>query len=209
MNLQSVVVRLASTILLAAGLASCASLSGGPSPPPVHPDVAWSGRRLQLQQMQAWDFSGRISVTGPDGSWNARVQWMQQGDAYDIYFMTPFGQRMARLEGGRSGVVLELPDQEPVRAATAEELLASSFGWSAPVDALRYWVLGAPAPRQDAVTRLDDRGRLLGLEQDGWRIEYPQYTAVAGAIGELPRKLTLEGPPLRIRLVVDSWSLGE
>jgi outer membrane lipoprotein LolB len=162
-----------------------------------------------LQELQAWDLSGRISVTGPEGAWNARIQWTQQGDAYDIYFMTPFGQSMARLEGGRSGVVLQMPDQEPLSAATAEELLATSFGWSAPVEALRYWILGAPQPQQDAQTRLDDRGRLLRLEQDGWRIDYPQYTGVGGAIGDLPRRLTLDGPPLRIRLVVDDWGVGE
>lgn len=180
-----------------------------PSSQHIDPDLAWSGRSVRLQEMQAWDFSGRISVSGPEGSWNARIQWTQQGDAYDIYFMTPFGQRIARLEGGQTGVVLQLPDKEPLRAATAEELLATTFGWSAPVQALRYWVLGAPRPRQVAASRLDERGRLLRLEQDGWRIDYPQYTAVGGAMGDLPRRLTLEAPPLSIRLVVDSWGGGE
>lgn len=209
MNRVMTALRLAPGLLPAVLLASCASLSGGPSPPIGDPELAWSARRPQLQGLQAWNFSGRISVTGPDGAWNARIRWMQQGEAYDIYFMTPFGQSMARLEGGRAGVVLLMPDREPLRAVTAEELLASSFGWSAPVEALRYWVLGAPQPLKDAAIRLDDRGRLLRLEQEGWRIDYPQYAGVAdGAIGDMPRRLTLEGPPLRIRLVVDAWGIG-
>lgn len=200
---------LAPGLLLVFLLASCASLSGGPSLPPADPELAWSGRKLHLQGLQEWYFSGRISVTGPEGAWNARIQWSQQGEDYDIFFMTPFGQSMARLNGGRSGVVLQMPDQEPLAAATAEELLAASFGWSAPLEALRYWILGAPQPLGDASTRLDDRGRLLRLEQEGWRIDYPQYAGVGGAIGEMPRRLTLEGAPLRIRLVVDEWSVVE
>lgn len=195
-------------ILLTLLLASCATVPRG-SAPPIDPELAWSDRRPQLQALPEWNLSGRISVTGPDGVWNARLQWTQHDDAYDIFFMTPFGQRIARLHGGRSGVVLDMPDQAPLQAATAGELLAASFGWSAPVEALRYWVLGAPQPRAAAATRLDEHGRLLQLEQDGWRIDYPQYTRVGGAVGELPRRLTMEGPPLRIRLVVDGWGLGE
>jgi outer membrane lipoprotein LolB len=201
--------RLPWVILFTAVLASCATVPGGPQPPRISADAVWSERRLHLQEMQSWDFSGRISVTGPDGSWNARIHWTQQGDAYDIYFMSLFGQRVARLEGDRSGVVLQLPEKEPLRALTAEELLASSFGWSAPVDALRYWILGTPQPGSAAETRLDERGRLLRLDQDGWRIEYPQYSGVGGTVGDLPKKLMLDGSPLRIRLVVDAWGIGE
>jgi outer membrane lipoprotein LolB len=121
--------------------------------------------------------------------------------------MSPFGQRMAWLQGDRSGVMLRLPDKEPLQAATAEELLAANFGWSAPVGALRYWVLGAPQPGREAETTLDDYGRLLRLRQDDWRIEFPQYVASAAA-GDLPRKLVLDGATLRIRLVVDAWYVG-
>jgi len=201
--------RLAALLVPSVVLVSCASLPGAPPAPGIDPELVWSTQRQRLQEVRAWDLSGRISVTGPDGSWSARIQWTQREDAYDIYFMTPLGQRMALLEGGHDGVTLRFPDREPVQAATAEELLQTSFGWSAPVAALRYWILGTPEPRQSAATRLDGRGRLQQLEQDGWRIEYPQYAAVSAAVGELPRKLNLDGPPLRIRLVVDSWALEE
>jgi outer membrane lipoprotein LolB len=207
-----------SVILLAAVLSACASL---PRPLPT-PDAAarWAGRQVQLQEMQSWELNGRISVSGPQGSpqdspgsssgspvgsWSARIRWVQRGDAYDVYFMSPFGQRMAWLQGDRSGVTLRLPDKEPLQAATAEELLAANFGWSAPVGALRYWVLGAPQPEREAETTLDDYGRLLRLRQDDWRIEFPQYVASAAAAGDLPRKLVLDGASLRIRLVVDAW----
>lgn len=175
--------------------------------PRADAEAAWSARQAVLREVRAWDLSGRISVSGPDGSWNARIRWSQRGDAYDIDFLSLFGQQVARLEGSDGDVVLRLPDQEPRRAATAGELLSAGFGWSAPVDALRYWILGLPRPHREAVTRLDGHGRLSRLEQEGWSVDYPQYTAVGADPGDLPRRLTLEGAPVRIRLVVDHWDL--
>jgi outer membrane lipoprotein LolB len=201
--------RILTGILLPLLVVSCASVPDGPSLPHADTDTAWSARRAALEGMRAWDFSGRISVSGPEGSWNARIRWTQRGDAYDIDFMSLFGQRVARMESSGGAVALQLPNEEPLRAATAGELLAASFGWSAPVDALRYWVLGTPQPRHEATTWLDGRGRLSRLEQEGWRIEYPQYIGVGGAAGDLPRKLTLEGASLSIRLVIDDWYLAE
>ncbi|MCC6207197.1 MAG: outer membrane lipoprotein LolB [Gammaproteobacteria bacterium] len=208
MGRRLVALRTLAAILLSLLVVSCASVPGGTSLSRADAETAWFARKEMLQAVRTWDISGRISVSGPDGSWNARIHWSQRGDVYDIDFMSLFGQRVAQLEGGDGGVVLRLPDQNPQQAATAGELLAESFGWSAPVDSLRYWILGIPQPRYQAVTRLDDLGRLSRLEQQGWNVEYPQYTAVGGDPRDLPRKLMLEGEPLRIRLVIDSWNLG-
>lgn len=203
------VFRVVAVALLSLLAVSCASVpGGGPSLSRADAEAAWSARQAMLREVRAWDLSGRISVSGPDGSWNARIRWSQRGDTYDIDFLSLFGQQVARLEGSGEDVVLRLPDQEPQRAATAGELLAISFGWSAPLDALRYWILGLPRPHTPAATRLDERGRLSRLEQEGWSVDYPQYTAVGADPGDLPRRLMLEGAPARIRLVVDSWDLG-
>lgn len=203
------VFRVVAGALLSLLAVSCASIPGGGSSlSRAGAEAAWSARQATLREVRAWDISGRISVSGPDGSWNARIRWSQRDDTYDIDFLSLFGQQVARLEGSGEDVVLQLPDQEPQRAATAGELLAASFGWSAPVDALRYWILGMPRPHTPALTRLDEHGRLSRLEQEGWSVEYPQYTGVSADPGDLPRRLMLEGAPVSIRLVVDSWDLG-
>ncbi|MCC6301361.1 MAG: outer membrane lipoprotein LolB [Gammaproteobacteria bacterium] len=210
---RAVIRRLAALRILAGALfpllvVSCASVPGGAPLSRADAEAAWSARSALLREIREWEVSGRISVSGPDGSWNARIHWSQRGDAYTIDFMSLLGQRLARMEAGDGGAMLRLPDQEPRQAATAGELLEASFGWSAPVDALRFWVLGVPQPHFRAETRLDDRGRLSRLEQEGWSVEYPQYTAVDGGPGDLPRKLMLEGRALRIRMVIDAWELG-
>ncbi len=65
---------------------------------------------------------------------------------------------------------------------------------------------GAPAPRfARDIPEFDAWGRLVGLDQEGWRVDYAQYAAGDGL--ELPRRMTLDHPRLRIRLVIDEWSL--
>jgi outer membrane lipoprotein LolB len=117
------------------------------------------------------------------------------------------GQRVAELEGGPAGVTLRIPDQPPTRAPDSESLLASAFGWSAPLEGLRYWVMGLSqpfAPEPEGVS-LDARGRLLGLEQAGWRLDIAQYTSADGL--ELPKRLTLSHARARVRLIIDEWTI--
>ena len=47
--------------------------------------------------------------------------------------------------------------------------------------------------------RSDGAGRLLQLEQSGWRIEYLEYQ------GKLPARLRLTYPGLELRLAVSEW----
>jgi len=51
-----------------------------------------------------------------------------------------------------------------------------------------------------------DAARLAALDQGGWHIEYRDYRLYRGL--ELPRKVDLEGPGVRIRLVFRHWKIG-
>ena len=178
-------------------------------PPRVEAGVLWQQRAAQLQALDAWSFNGRAAVSGPGiASRTVRVSWSMAGDAYELAFMSVLGQRVAELSGGADGATLRLPREEPRSAGTPEELLDEALGWTAPVRGLRHWVLGLPAPsplfgREPA--ELDPWGRLLGLDQDGWRVEFDRYTEAGGL--ELPQRLTLSHPRLRIRLLIDEWKL--
>jgi outer membrane lipoprotein LolB len=87
--------------------------------------------------------------------------------------------------------------------------LAEVLGWHLPVEYLRYWVIGIPAPGRAVIKSVDARGRLVELEQDGWRVTYPEYLGADNVAGEaLPRRLVVSDPRLRIRVVVDEWQFG-
>jgi outer membrane lipoprotein LolB len=121
--------------------------------------------------------------------------------------MSVLGQRVAELEGNADGVTLRMPDEAPMHAQSSEELLASVFGVSAPVEGLRYWVMGLPRPfsTEPENVSLDERGHLLGLDQDGWRLNVTRYMSSGGL--DVPDRLTLDYPRVRVRLVIDEWSI--
>ena len=90
------------------------------------------------------------------------------------------------------------------QAAHAE--LAARLGFDVPIASLRYWVLGVPDPAQPAEETLDEaQQRLATLVQDGWHIDYTDYTSAAGA--SLPARITLQREAVRVRLLVEDWQL--
>lgn len=192
-------------------LALIVLLAGGCSVAPKQmPDAdsaeLWQQRAPQLEALADWTFSGRAALSGAEvPSRTVRIRWRQTNDAFDIAFQSPIGQRVAELGGDGNGIELRLPGEPPVVAGDSRELLTTALGWSAPVESLRYWVLGLPDPDALGKPELDAWGRLARLWQDGWLVEYGQYAAV-GAL-ELPRRLTVTHPDLRIRLVIDRWEL--
>ncbi len=102
--------------------------------------------------------------------------------------------------------MIETSGHAALSASSVELLMEEQLGWSVPVQGFRYWLIGSPAPGVIDRYSLDEAGRLAELEQSGWQIRYLSYQAVDGL--DLPRKLELENPRLRIRLVIDEWQLS-
>jgi outer membrane lipoprotein LolB len=101
---------------------------------------------------------------------------------------------------------MQTPD-DVYRARTAEELMQTHAGWRAPLNGLRYWILGRPDPdaRVDALS-LDAAGRLAELHQLGWVIRIERYGTFDGI--DLPTRMTLENPRVRAKLVLRTWQTG-
>jgi outer membrane lipoprotein LolB len=79
----------------------------------------------------------------------------------------------------------------------------SKLGFEPPLASLRYWVLGVPDPSHAADEVLDAEQRLATLRQDGWQVDYGNYSSVDGQW--LPSRLTLKRDDVRVRLLVDGW----
>ena len=101
---------------------------------------------------------------------------------------------------------MTLADQAPQTAPSVEALMQEQLGWYVPVAGLRYWLTGRPGPGFIDHREVDLSGRLLRLEQDGWQVAFQRYMSIDEMI-ELPRKLELSNPRLRVRLVIDQWQL--
>ena len=163
-----------------------------------------------LHDLPGFQLQGRTVIkAGEEGS-TPNLAWRQQGN-----------ESRLKLSGsvlGIGAVTLVYSPQllrvtsrgEEVRDAEALQLLLDQLGFVPPFDALRYWMLGLPAPG-DAPTEqtTGTNGRLADMTQLQWRIHYDRWTDVATRSGvvQLPRKLTVTRAELRLTVFVDRWKL--
>ena len=159
-------------------LAACSTVPAVKTVPEL--ENAWLAQRHNLDRLQSWTIAGRLGIQTESEGWHISFRWRQEAESYHIDLSAPLGQQSAALQGDSQGVTLVLADGRRVAAADPEDLLARQLGWRVPIKGLRYWVKGLPAPDAAEVHGLDERGRLLWLEQAGWRISYRRYGDFSG-----------------------------
>jgi outer membrane lipoprotein LolB len=84
--------------------------------------------------------------------------------------------------------------------------LTERLGTEIPLAALRYWVLGVPAPEMPAEEIAGADGRLVRIEQAGWQVGIDRYSSAAA--GGLPTRLDATRDGARLKLVVSRWEVG-
>ncbi|MGQ0658538.1 MAG: lipoprotein insertase outer membrane protein LolB [Chromatiales bacterium] len=191
-------------ISLALVLGACATSSS--TIPTPQGGSAWEQRQVQLAAIESWTLKGRVAVETARDSGSATLTWEQNRDRYAMRISAPLAQGTFELRGDAGSATLRTPENRTLTAPDPQTLMRENLGWSLPVAGLKYWVRGLPAPGGVAgQLRVDDAGRLLDLEQDGWRISVLRYRQVADT--ELPDKLYMENSPLRMRVVIGEWQL--
>lgn len=184
-------------------LSGCATVQR----PPEGAEARWEQRRHRLLALQEWGLTGRVAIRTELETWALSLRWRQHGSRFDVMLVAPFGQGSARLEGDDGEVTLRSSRLAgPVRADDPQRLLEETLGWEIPVDALRYWVRGLPAPGGSDELRLDEEGRMVHLLQGGWEVEVGRYVR-EGALS-LPRRVFLSRAGDSVRLVVERWQVG-
>jgi outer membrane lipoprotein LolB len=172
-------------------------------PPAADPEATWDAHRAAVLAVDEWRLNGRIGVRSDGSGWHASLFWHQDDGRYDIRIVAPLGQGSVRLVGDDRQVELTTGGGEQAVAANPSLLLHERLGWRVPVEALRYWAIGLPAPGSAAKT-LDDAGRLTGLYQAGWSIRFHDYREKTGL--ELPGLVVASHPDAEVRLVVNDWT---
>lgn len=175
-------------VALALWLAGCASLPTGV--PPAAP-------------FDAFHLTGRVSVRHGEEGFSGTLDWWHRPEADEVEILGPLGQGVARLVRSPEGAMLTGSDRQTHRAADVDSLTEAILGWRLPLGQLGHWVQARPAPGSAAAMVRDGEGRVVRLEQDGWRIEYGGWRAVAA--GVLPGRLVVNGRGLRLKLLVDVW----
>jgi outer membrane lipoprotein LolB len=191
-------------------LVGCASLP----PPAGDPARVWQEREQKLAPLTGWELHGRLALRTDSEGWHASLVWVRSGDRHNIDLTGPLGRGHLRLKRSREGAELKDSESNVLYADSAEDLLLRATGYRVPLEGLDYWVRGLPTPGATLERELDPWGRLRGLRQDGWDIEFLEYARQGDY--ELPSKLFLRRElasrgerdgEVEVRLVIERWQV--
>lgn len=187
---------------IALTLSACALVR---TPPPATPGVAdpkaWQERRELLKDFDRWSLQGR-AATGKLLGWSGNLSWRQEGETFDVRLSGPLGAGGFRARG-EPGLVRIYTGDETYYTNEPEAMVEEIVGWRFPLEGLRYWAIGLPAPNLPARLSVDDDGLLTGLYQSGWQLAYTEYQRTDGFT--LPRRIVLNNGDDTIKLVIDRW----
>ena len=172
--------RLSCSIYILFFLSACVSVQKHPLPPDseIAKQAAWEVHRVNLELVSVWSLKGRVAGKSNEEGFRAGVKWREQPEQFSIDLLGPLGRKVAEINGDDVGVELKTSKGEHFNATNPESLMQDLFGYSLPVQGLRYWLRGIPDPEQAfSELQLDEYGRLKQLNQAGWLIEYSRYHA--------------------------------
>jgi outer membrane lipoprotein LolB len=205
--------RFAVSALLARGMAVAALLIAAVGCTPKALAPGFSGR----PSPEAFDVYGRVAVRHDGDGSSGAVRWQRVGarDAVDLY--GPTGSVVAKLRRAPGRATLDTSDGRHHEAVDARALSQDVLGWELPLEPLRFWVFGQPAPSLGAAeVEAGADGRPAQLRQGEWTVRWRDWRTVGGqaagdaaAIGvveAVPARIDLERPGLAVKLVMSRWS---
>lgn len=190
-----------SLITLLALLSGCA-LSPF-SPPQERPCGRWDNHASKLKALQRWTVAGKVNLRTSQQNDTANFDWQQKTPAaYRMMISGPFGIGRNTLDQIDHNVTLA-NSNGTFHAGSPEGLMQEQLGWSLPISSLYYWARALPAPEQPHRLEHDECGYPLSLDQQGWHIEYSQWTFSDGYW--LPGRLKMRYGQLNVILLLKEW----
>lgn len=157
--------------------------------------------------LRVWSAQGRMGITGVPQSGSGSFNWSQRDDVSQLNMHGPLGVGAISMRLDSSAHIT-LANGTHYNGDDALIELAARLGVSVPLQQLKFWLRGVPAPGE--FQWLDDVGMNRSnsnkiLQQDGWRIQYDDSILVDAL--QLPRKITATQNAVRIRVVIEEWKL--
>jgi outer membrane lipoprotein LolB len=188
--------RLARALVAALVLTGCAA-------PPRMPEGAAVPDPAMLQH---WTASGRLAVKAGDEGGSGAFEWRQDGATSQLDLRGPLGAGAVSLTVAPGTLSLADGAGRVLDADAARADLQARLGADLPWDHLRYWLLGVAAPGEAASVIDGTAAPLRLIEQSGWRLAYDSFDTVQGSA--LPQRFSAERGGVRVRVIVDAWSVA-
>lgn len=180
-------------------------LLGGCAQVPHWPKRTYAERMRILSHVRSWKLRADLSAEDQDSAYTVSWYWSYQGPRhYHMVLMAPLNVKSARLVVTPGRASMQLSDQ-PVRHATSAALLLKEvWGHDWPIEAMRYWIRGMPAPGSKQLT-LDAHQHITELRQYGWTVHFGSYQWL-GKVA-LPGEFLLHKGSLDLHVQVSHWSI--
>jgi outer membrane lipoprotein LolB len=197
-------VRVAACVLVAALLASCRTV---PTRTIVGPgaDAPWPEQRAALDKLDRYSLDGRVAVAADGQGFSASLRYTQAAERTRFSLEGPLGIGGLRVDAQGQRLAVTTSRGERLDGPEARNELERRLGFALPLEELRWWLLGVPAPGESTVNAADT-GEIRDFTQNGWRVNIDSRKPGMGF--SLPQRLTaqrVEGGAARIKLLVERW----
>jgi outer membrane lipoprotein LolB len=196
-------------VIALAALAVFAMLAGcRTAPPPATlpgpgADAPWPAQRAALDQLDRYSLNGKVAVAANGQGFTASLRYQQQPRRADLALDGPLGIGGMRITLAERSLEVTNSRGEALDGEAARAEIERRLGFELPLDELRWWLLGLPAPGQSEIDAAGDGGEIRGFVQNGWRVA---INTRAPALGfSLPQRLTAERGGARLKLFVERW----
>lgn len=157
----------------------------------------------QIAKIQSFALQGRIGVQTNGKGFSGGLHWQHNASNDDIALYSPLGGQVANIKKTSEQITLEDANGNSISANDAETLTQTALGWQLPLTGLADWSLGRPSNSSIQHSTWDAQGFLTTLDQDGWKIEYQNYSEQNGYF--LPSKILLKSDQVNLKLLVETW----
>jgi outer membrane lipoprotein LolB len=180
-------------------------LIGGCAQQPARETADWTAHQDAVSARATWDLQGKIGLRSPGRSGSAFLSWNQQGESYRLVLSGALGLGRLVLEGDASGVSWQGKDGKPRHHPDPAVMIAEAWGWTVPVNALRYWVRGIPDPSLPVEEQVLEQGLATRFRQSGWTVMPENYSDTSGI--SLPGRVRLQGGSAALTVSISRWAI--
>lgn len=163
----------------------------------------WEEHRQSVAGLQDWGLQGRFGLQWADGQVQGRLQWRQTGEDFELQLSGPFGLNPVHVAGNLQTGQATLDDGEETLQGEFGTIMQERLGFALPLAELVNLVRGIPVSDASEVM-LDGQARALRILQEGWEINYRDYSCCEEPI--LPGRIRFAQEAMRGVLVVREWS---
>ena len=157
-------------------------------------------------RISEWTAKGRIAVAAQGEGGSGSFVWQQHDDRTELAVRGPLGA--GGLDLVTDGTTLQVADASgrTLDGDAARALLEQRLGTSLPLQQLRYWMLGLPAPTTASTPADPGSASPSGFTQAGWTVNLDESRTVDG--WRVPARLSAATSTVRVRIIVDDWQLS-